>query len=146
MSFNHRQDPDFATGGAPLLVEYTWEVLDDSDQVVADMTQTSYGSPSTLMLTQAHVGMKIQASVMYFELDPVTGNIVAAVSGGSYTDDGYVVDNVQDAGTANIVLVTTNGTMLVAEVNIDDAGRRGHDDTMRLRRTTKRVLMPVYTW
>ena len=143
MSFNHRQDPDFAAGGAPLLVEYTWEVLDDSDQVVADLTQTSYGSPSTLMLTQAHVGMQIRASVMYFELDPMNGDIVAAVSGGSYTKMGTVA-NVQDAGSANIVY-TTNGTVLQAEVNIDDDD--GVDTTDNEEAADDEAgTLPVYTW
>ena len=72
MSFNHRLDPDFAAGGAPELVEYTWEFLNAEDQVVvAALTQTSYGSPERLMLTQEHVGMQVRASVMYYDLDPI---------------------------------------------------------------------------
>jgi hypothetical protein len=143
MSFDHTKDPDFAAGGAPLLVEYTWEVLDDGNQVVDDLTQTSYGSPSTLMLTQAHVGMQIRASVMYFELDPDTGDIVVAVSGGSYTKMGTVA-NVQDAGSANIVY-TTNGTVLQAEVNIDDDD--GVDTTDNEDAADDEAgTLPVYTW
>ena len=160
MSFNHRLDPDFAAGGAPLLVEYTWTVLNEDGNAVEALTQTSYGYPSTLRLTQDHVGMEIQASVMYYELTPVTdapvtGEIVAAVSGGSYKAMG-TVSNVQDTGTAHIVY-TTSGTMLQAEVNLMDED--GIDTTPDLEDADNDPLTPptavvpadpgtppVYTW
>ena len=127
MNFDHTKDPDYANGGEPVLVVYTWSAVTVDDQGMegaVEVLQTST-SPTVLILTQEHVGMKIRASVQYYEQD-ADGGIQAAAEGGTATTMD-VVDNVQDAGTANIVLVTT-GTMLMAEVDIDEPD--GYDDTM----------------
>ena len=127
MNFDHTKDPDYANGGEPVLVVYTWSAVTVDDQGMegaVEVLQTST-SPTVLILTQEHVGMKIRASVEYYEQD-ADGGIQAAAEGGTATTMD-VVDNVQDAGTANIVLVTT-GTMLMAEVDIDEPD--GYDDTM----------------
>ena len=127
MNFDHTKDPDYANGGEPVLVVYTWSAVTVNamgDESGVEVLQTST-SPTVLILTQEHVGMKIRASVQYYEEDADGGIQIVEEGGTATTMD--VVDNVQDAGTANIVLVTT-GTMLMAEVNIDEPD--GYDATM----------------
>ena len=148
MSFNHRLDPDYAEGGAPVTVEYMWEFLDENGAVDTDLTQTSYGEPETLILTQAHVGMQVRATVTYYETDPTTGDILAATAGngGTMTRTG-TVDNVPDRATANIVL-KTSGTNLEAEFNIMDEDGYDLDDTDDAESAVgdDRATAPVYTW
>ena len=122
MTFDHTADPDYADGGEPVLVVYTWSTAEvDVDGNVTGtptVVQTSIGSPSPLILTQAHVGMHIQASVQYYELG-TDGMILAAQDGGTAVTMA-AVENIPNDASAHFVL-TTSGTMLMADVEITDA-------------------------
>ena len=106
MAFGADQDPDLDEPGDAVLVLYTWstiarddpETMDVDESVpVAVMVSTS-PQPLALDATDAdgtgppdmmndYLGMKIMASVEYYEVDPVTGEIAKSESFSAVTED-----------------------------------------------------------
>ena len=126
-TFEHKMDPDYADGGAPELVVFTWYT--GAEVETGTVLQTSVvdgGEVSRLHLTQDHVGETIKVSVQYYELADVMddesgtakGGILRAQDGGEAAGKSPVV-NSPDRGQAHVV-VTTSGTTLNADVVITD--------------------------
>ena len=129
MRFDKRVDPDFTGPEAenPIVELYEWRIDDDEDRAGEETLAEVYlDSPSSLTLTQEHVGMVIQGSVVYFELGPGDSagdpaRIHMSRGGAALEDRSEVVRDLQDPATGTITFDSTNGeNELVATIVIMD--------------------------
>ena len=150
MQFDRSVDPDFTGEEArmPIATVYEWKTDTDEDADNGDETlvSVSLDNPSDLMVTQGHVGMVIQGSVVYFELgpgatatDPV--RIHMSQGGAGLEDRSALVEDRPDAATGTITFSSTNADQeLVATLAITDP------DGMDTTATDTMATAPVYTW
>ena len=129
MEFDERVDPDFVgtEAGEPLVELYEWRTDADEDPAGDEtLVQVSMDSSTPFTLTQEHVGMVIQGSVVYFELgpgdsasDPV--RIHMSRGGEALEDRSGIVRDLQDPATGTITIDSTNDeNELVATISIMD--------------------------
>ena len=99
MAFGADQDPDLDEPGDAVLVLYTWSTFEaEDDDQTADVDESMPApvmvstSPQILPLAdqdgdRLYLDKKIMASVEYYEVDPVTGEIAKSKEFSAVTDD-----------------------------------------------------------
>ena len=146
IDFDSAQDPDIAGDDHPVLVVYTWSIISSNDDFATEteavFSVSSSAQPFVLDTETPrgdglnnYVGMKIKATVQYYEVDPVTGAISVSKVYDAVTD----VIELQDAVAAPTSVsfdVTTDGTGLA--VVITATGEAREDSDARLEVSTNR--------
>ena len=127
MRFDDGVDPDFtgAEAGQPILEVFEWyRDNDDATDGDGDLQSVSVDNPDHYSVTQADVGMVVQASAVYFEL--FDGMIVKTEAGATDATSALearseAVADRPDAPTGGITFTMTNDqNQLVAVSMVDD--------------------------
>ena len=135
MAFGADQDPDLDEPGDAVLVLYTWSTIARDD---AETTEVDESVPVAVMVSTSpqplaldadrdmmndYLGMKIMASVEYYEVDPETGEIAKSNSFSTVTED-YIEAPAEGEGppaSVSFDFTTNDSDGLVVAVTVANA-------------------------